>query len=38
MIIKSAEERGHSATSADNVKRSMDNLNKCVTYCIDEVS
>ena len=37
MIVKSAEERGHNSSSAANVKRGLENLNKCVSYCIDEV-
>jgi bloom syndrome protein len=37
MIVRSSEERGYSADSAANVKRSMENLNRCVSYCIDEV-
>ena len=38
MIVKSSEERGgNTASSAANVKRSMENLNKCVMYCTDEV-
>jgi superfamily II DNA helicase RecQ len=37
MIVKSAEERGRSAASSANVKRSMESLNKCLSYCLDEV-
>lgn len=38
MIQRSHEEHGHrSGSAAENVKRSMDNLNKCVAYCVDEV-
>lgn len=38
MIVKSSEERGYNPNSAANIKRSMENLNKCVAYCVDEVS
>jgi superfamily II DNA helicase RecQ len=37
MIQRSAEEHGYKKDAKANKQRSIDNLNKCVAYCVDEV-